>query len=128
MPTSQFHFVGQWDAVPQSGGLLASGAISSRAPINEYVTLDAKQDAEYDLVSDAPHVVAFGGVTNANIVIIFTDRPITVTLTSSAGATQVIAIDDMVTIISRTVAYTAISITRTPATEAHVTVFLGEKA
>ena len=107
--------------------MIASGAISDSAPINESVTLDAKTPGQYELLNDAPVSVAFGGVVDANVVVIFSDRPITVTLTSTAGAASVVC-DDMVFIISRTTPYTAITLTRTPATDTNVTVFLGEKA
>jgi hypothetical protein len=126
--TYRFVFDGQWDAYPQSGGLLASGAISDRAPIREFLTLDAKQEGDYPLNTDSAVPVDFGGVVDANVVIIFSDRPITVSLTPSGGSPQTIPCDDMIAIISRTTPYTAISLTRTPATTTNAVVFIGEQA
>lgn len=108
--------------------MLRSGAASISAPVNAFVTLNAKNTDDYDLLSDSPQAVAFGGVAVANIVIINSDRKIMLTLTSADGAAQTIPCDGEVYLISRTVGFTAISLTRIPATETHVKVFLGEKA
>lgn len=128
MPKSSFQLTGQWQATPLDGGLLSSGAISDSAPISEQVTLAQKNPGEYDLLVDTPVAVAFGGVVSANVIVISTDRPITVRLTSPSGAIQSVPVDDFLAIISRTNAYTAIDLTRQPATETHVSVFLGQKA
>lgn len=128
MPTDQFHLSAQWSTRPQTGGLLSSGAPFLYAPISEYVTLDAKTDGSYALESDSPLAVQFGGVVNANVVIINCDEPITVQLTSTDGTNQVIPVDDTLIIISRTDAYTAINLVRTPATLTNIVVFLGEQA
>ena len=109
--------------------MLHSGAVPiGPTPINATVILDEKQPAQYTLNADGPQVVAFGGVTNAHVLDISTDRPITVTVTSAAGAAQVIPVDGELHLVSRTVPITAVSLTRTPATLTNVNVFLGEKA
>lgn len=128
MPADLFTLQGQWGTSPQTGGLLGSGATGLLTPILEQVTLDEKQLAQYDLTSDSPQVVDFGGVTNANVVIIACDRKVRVRITTTDGATQSIPVDDTLILISRTVAVTAIDLTRVPATETNVAVFLGEKA
>jgi hypothetical protein len=109
--------------------MLRSGAVPvGPTPINEVVTLDEKNLDQYTLTADAAQAVSFGGVTNAHVVIVSADRPITVRLTSAAGAVQAIPVDDQIVIISRTSPFTAITLTRTPATLTNVNVFLGEKA
>jgi len=108
--------------------MLASGAAALLTQILEQVTIDEKNLVTYDLTSDSAQVVAFGGVANANVLIIATDRKVKVRVTSADGATQAIPVDDTLILISRTVPITAVDITRVPATETHVSVFLGEKA
>ena len=108
--------------------MLSSGAITDGAPISEQVTLAQRQQSEYDLVSDAAQPVAFGGVLSAHVVVIFSDKKVMVTFTSADGASQNVPCDDTIQIISRTVPFTAISLTRVAAQETHVTVFVGQKA
>lgn len=130
MPTSLFSLLGRWSACPQTGGLLASGSITDSSPISEQVTIDMKNEGGYTLVGDGPVVVDFGGVVDANVVMIVADRPISIILTCpsiASGAPQTIT-GDSIRLISRSIAYTAISIQRQPATLTNVTVFLGEKA
>jgi hypothetical protein len=95
--------------------------------MQEYVTLDAKNLEPSQLTVDTPVAVNFGGVTNCNVLIIQSDRPITVTVTSAAGTSQSFPCDGYLQLISRTVPITAVSLTRTPATLTNVSVFLGEK-
>lgn len=129
MATDAFKLQAQWSTTPQDGGLLRSGAPPiGPTPISETVVLDAKNVDEYTLTSDSAQPIAFGGVVNANVVIISCDRPITVILTSVSGTNQVISIDDQLIILSRTTPYTAISVQRTPATLTTVFAFVGEKA
>ncbi len=112
-----------------TGSLLASGRASELAPINESVVLAKKNGQDnYILTVDTPVPVAFGGVTNAHVVTIFSDRKITVRLTSADGATQSVPCDDMLIIVSKTTPFTAIDLTRVAAQETRVEVFIGEKS
>ena len=123
-----FKIVGSWGTSPQSGSLLNSGAASELAAINETVMLALKNGQDdYTLTGDAPVAVAFGGVTDANVVVIFTDRKIRVRLTSADGAAQAVPVDGMAILISKSVPFTAIDLTRVPAQETRVKVFVGQK-
>lgn len=128
MPTDLFSIQGQWSTSPQTGGLLASGAAALLTPILEQMSLDEKQVATYDLVGDSPQSIAFGGVTNANVVIIAATRKVRARLTSADGSQQSIPIDGLAILISRSVPFTALDLTRVPATDTDVAVFLGQKA
>lgn len=123
-----FKLSGQWGTSPQTGSLLASGAASLLAPINESVILAQKNFDDYRLLVDTPIAVAFGGVTNAHVVVVFTDRKIRVRLTSADGAAQAVPVDGYLTIISDAVPFTAIDLTRVAAQETRVKVFIGEKS
>lgn len=125
----KFQIVGSWGTTPQTGSLLASGRASELAPINESVVLSKKKGQDdYVLEVDTAVAVDFGGLDEAHVVSIFSDRKIRVRLTSADGATQAVPVDGMLKIISRTVPFTAIDLTRVAAQETRVSVFLGEKA
>lgn len=108
--------------------MLNSGAASELAAINETVMLALKNGQDdYLLDVDTPVPVAFGGVTNANVVVIFADRKVRVRLTSADGALQSVPVDGMVILISKTVPFTAIDLTRVLAQETRAKVFVGQK-
>lgn len=128
MPTDEFELNARWHSRPQDGGLLISGAAELGAKIVEFVTLDQKTLAPYQLTADTPQQVAYAGVVNGNVVIVNADQPMTVQITSASGVLQSIPIDDQLIIISRTVPITAIQLVRTPGTLTNVAVFVGEMA
>jgi hypothetical protein len=108
--------------------LLASGAASELAPINVTVELALKNGQDdYLLMVDTPVAVAFGGVTDANVITIFSDRKIRVRLTSADGSIQSIPVDGTLLLVSKTVPFTAIDLTRVLAQETRVKVFIGQK-
>lgn len=125
--SDKFSLVGQWGTSPQSGSLLASGAPSILAAINESLTLEQKNFDDYLLAADAVQAVAFGGVTNAHVAVIFSDRKIRVRFTSADGTEQSIPCDGVQIIISETVPFTAIDLMRVAGQETRVKVFVGQK-
>lgn len=109
--------------------MLRSGAPPvGPTPIVESVVLDEKNLDQYTLTADAPQAVAFGGVTNAHVLIVSTDQKVKVTVTSADGSSQAIPCDGQLILISRSVPITAVTLTRVPATLTTAFVFLGEKA
>lgn len=108
---------------------LGSGCPTIDFPFLEELTLATKNYDEPDLLGDAPVAVGFGAVTNASVVIISTvnGAKVTARITSADGVTQAIPIDDTLILICRSVPVTAIDLTRVPATDTKVKVFLGEK-
>jgi hypothetical protein len=129
VPTDLFKITGQWGTAPQDGGLLRSGAAPiGPTPISETVTLDQKNLVSYTLNADAVQAVAFGGVVNCHVLVVESDRKVKVRVTSADGAVQSIPCDGFLQIISKSVPFTAIDLTRQPAVLTNVSVFLGEKA
>lgn len=127
--SDKFSITGSWQTSPQTGGLLASGAASISAPISESVTLALKNGPDdYTLTADAIQAVALGGVAAINVVEISCDRKIKVRLTSADGALQTIPVDGHLSLISKTVPYTAIDLQRVAGQETRVKVFLGQKS
>lgn len=105
------------------------GQPSLDAPIDELMTLIRKQLSDYELTGDAPVDVDFGGLANAHVVIVKSvGGKVRVRLTSADGSQQAISVDSFAVIMSQSVPYTAIDLTRPPAVGITVTVFLGERA
>lgn len=115
-----------------TGGLLGSGAIGEWSNIIEKLVLDSQTPSTYDLTSDSSVPVAFGGVVNASVVIIFADQPLTVLLTYQGGTQQTIIVNPMLFLITENIApgkpITAVSIQRSPGVETNVSAFVGELA
>lgn len=123
-----FKLSGSYTSAPTYGN--PSGCPSVEAPIDEAMTLKKSPlVSEYELTADAPQAVSFGSLTNAHVVIIKTyGGKVRATLTSADGASQAIPVDSFAAIMSSSVPYTALSITRVSGTTTSVKVLLGEKA
>jgi hypothetical protein len=107
----------------------ASGLANITTPIFEQLTLAEKSLSQYDLTTNTPVTVPFGGLTGAHVVVItVTSGQLTATLTSTAGASQVIPVDTLAILISQTTPYTALTLTRASGIETIVEVFLGQSA
>jgi len=113
---------------PASGSPSAAPTVS--APIDETMVLKrAPSVSEYELTSDAVQAVAFGPAVNAHVIVIKSvGGKIKARLTSADGATQAIAVDSFSVIISESVPYTALDLTRVSGVTTTVKVLLGEKA
>lgn len=122
-----FKLTGSYEATPLSNPL--SFAPSVVAPINESKQVKAKEVGEVLLSTDSPVAVAFGGVVNANIIILKAiGGKVRARLTSTDGSTQAVPFDTYLILMSDSVAVTAIDLTRVAGTETTVRVFLAEKA
>lgn len=126
--SDKYTLIGTWSTTPSSGALLTSGKPAFTAPINEVVVLALKDAQDFDLTVDAPVNVSFDGVTAANVVNISTNRKVRVRLTCADGTQQAISVDGDLKLISKSVPYTAIDLTRVIGQETLVSVFLGQKA
>ncbi len=125
--SDNFILQGNWRTEPRNTGLVSSGCPAFATPVNETVLLARKQYADVALEADAPESVPFGDVTSANVVLIKANRKVTVRLTSSEGTTQILPVDSILYLISESVPYTAIDLTRVVGQATSVKVFLGEK-
>lgn len=122
---TQFALSGSYTAEPLDGVPSLDPSIGT--PIEESMQLAYKTVVEAHLTTDAPATVAFGGVTNANVVILkVVSGKVKARLTSADGATQAVPVDTVFILTSRSVPVTAIDLTRVPATDTVVRVFLGE--
>ena len=121
-----FTLAGSWSANPAIGA--PSGIAYFCTPISEALQLTRKDYDTIVLAADAPVAVDFGGgVTSAHVVIIkATGGKVKVALTSADGTLQAIPVDSMLILISRTVPFTALELTRLAGTATQVEVFLGQ--
>lgn len=125
--SDQFNLSGSYQTQPLGG--ISSGNPTLVAPINESMILTEKSLDTLMLTVDTPVAVSFGGVTNANAIVMrAVGGPVTVRLTSAAGATQSVPMDEYFSVLTSTVPVTAIDLTRSPGVLTTVTVFLGQKA
>lgn len=117
---------GTWTATPTNPS--ASGVATFTAAFDELQTLDNKQYSTVQLAADAPVVVDFVGVTAATVVIVKSDNPINVLLTTADVTDQDVAVDSFLAIMSATTPYSGLKLVRQPGQATEVLVFLGEQA
>jgi len=124
-----FKVHGDYTSEPASS-CSASGSPTVSAPIDEVLSLKRSPTlAEYELTADAVQAVAFGPATNAHVILIKTvGGKVTARLTSADGATQAIPVDSFMLVISESVPFTALDLTRVSGVTTTVKVLLGEKA
>jgi hypothetical protein len=114
------------------------------ADVLEQMACSARKEEEYTLTADGDTPVTFGSLVNgANWVVIkvmpnigippspgfptgvpAAPNPVIAKLTSPAGAAAPIEVDGFMLIASQTIAYTALSIARTPSVQTTVRVML----
>lgn len=99
------------------------------AIIDESVILDKQVVDTVRLLVDTPVVLNFGGVTNANIVILKSTGGVKVKarLTSADGTAQAVPFDTFLILMSMDTPITAIDFTRLAGVETDVRVFLGQE-
>ena len=99
------------------------------APINEPAQLVKKKFDTIVLDVDTPVPISFGGLSQANIVILKSvgGSSVRARFTSADGTLQSIPFDTYHFTMSMLKPFTAIDLTRTPATPTEVLVFLGEE-
>lgn len=126
--TDRFALSGSYTTTPQSGEPSFDPTIG--ALIEETVTLGKKVLTEIALSVDAPVDVDFGGLTNANVVILKSTSGVKVRarVTSADGSQQAVPFDTYWILMSADVPITAVDLTRLTGTATTVRVFLGEEA
>lgn len=124
------HLSGTVDVQPASG--FPSGDPSTDIPLDETVTLKRQmQSGRVDLDTDATKVVNFGDLAGANVVILRANfGKVKARFTSADGAVQSIPVDPLLTVISLSVPFTALDLTRVAGqgNTVQVNYSLGEKA
>lgn len=118
-----FQLSGSYSTTPEEGG----AAPEVGRTFNEKLPLSRQAVGTYDLSSDSPVDVDFGGLAGVNVLIVkVVGGKVTLRLTSADGTDQAVPVDSFFALVDRTVTLTAIDLTRTPSTSTRVQVFLGE--
>ena len=122
-----FKLLGSYELNPLGNPL--SFAPSIVAQISESKQIKYKEVTTIDLTTDSPVSVAFGGVTNANIVILkAVGGKVRMRATSADGTLQSIPFDTYFILMSDSVPVTAIDLTRAAGIPSTVRIFIAEKA
>lgn len=122
-----FQLAGSLSTTPQPQTPLGASAVAT-LPINEQLYLKHKSLDTLDLEADSVTPLPFGGVTNAHVLHLrAVGGPVRVRLTSSDGTTQALTADPLITVISSSVPFTAIDLTRSAGVDTSVSYFLGEQ-
>ena len=99
------------------------------AELHAELVIALKHSDEYSLTVDSPVPINFGGIANANVVMLQPQGgSVTVAITSADGTSQEVPVDTLLIIISKSVPVTAISATRATGVTTQLNVFLAESA
>lgn len=122
-----FKILGSYTTAPVAGSPSADPSMA--ATIDEQLSLDRKHYREYVLDSDAVVSVDFGGLDAAHALVVkCVGGKVRVRATSTDGTSQAVPVDSFMAVISESVPFTAIDVTREAGIEVRVKIFLGEKA
>lgn len=124
-----FQLLGGYRASPASG--TPSGDPLVEAPLSEAMYLRNELAISVDVSDDNPKTVNFGGLAGAHVIVIRSNGgKVRARLTSADGATQAVPVDAIFIVMSTTVPFTALDLTRVAGSGSTLTckVFLGERA
>jgi hypothetical protein len=123
-----FAITGSYSATPASGTPSADPIIT--AALDERLMLATEQYSQLTLNNDSPVALPFGGLTQANVLIvkIVGAAKANVRITSNPGSNQVIPVDSFLALMTASEPITAVSVQRTPGVQTTVRYFLGQKA
>jgi hypothetical protein len=125
--TDLFRLFGGYETTPQTGAQ-ASGDPQVNATLDERLTIDNKTQINIVLDSDDPHDVPLGGLESVHVLIMrAVGGKVTVTVSSDDGDDQVFPVDPLLIVESRSVPFTAISLSRVTGIPTTVKVFMAEK-
>jgi hypothetical protein len=88
--------------------------------------LSKKHYDELTLSEDFETACSFGGILEANVIILESDEKCVVKLTSADGTKQIVPVDDLLILVSALVPVTAIDLVRRAGVTTNIKVFLGE--
>lgn len=122
-----FNLSGSYSTSPASG--FPSGDPVIDAAIAESMVLSSKAFTTVNLDADGAESVSFGDLDEAHVIILrAVGGKVMARFTSADGATQAVPFDEFFAVISSSVPFTALDLTRVAGTSTKVNVFLGEKA
>ncbi len=121
-----FKLSGDCSSKPQQGN--PSGQPNTVIPFSETLGLGYSLVTGFTLDSDAAQVVNLGTLTGVNVLVVKAiGGKVRVRITSTDGTNAEIPCDPILILMSRDVDITAIDVTRTPATQTQVLIYMGQK-
>ena len=125
--TDTFKLSGDYTTEPATGVVSAVPQLS--AQLSETVSLVRKSVQRISLTVDTAVTVDLCGLTQFEVLVVKTiGGKVRVRLTSADGSSQAVPVDTLLAVISSSVPYTALDLTRVAGTTTTVEVFMGEKA
>lgn len=103
---------GQLSIVPDSttdADLSADFAV--KLPLSKTLTLSRKKSTTIVLADTTPVVVSLADIVNVHALVIHASAAITATITSASGSAQVVAVDNLLVLMSSTAPITALTLT-----------------
>jgi hypothetical protein len=95
--------------------------------IDESAQITNKELGYYDLTADAAQVVSFGGCAHGNVLVVKAlGGKVRLRITSADGSQQAVPVDSFLVLISLSVPFTAVDITREAGVETFVQTFIGQ--
>lgn len=127
MSTREFALAGTYGS--PAGCTAPPGSPSFVAPFNICLLLSQQSWQSVDLNTDSPITVTFPtGLTEAAVIILVPSTKVRARVTSTDGAQQAIPSDAFTVLVSQSVPFTALDLTRLPGTDTSVDVFIGQLA
>ena len=104
-----------------------SGVPSVGVPLNESIELQQAITTRVVLSSDSPVAVGLNGMSGVHAIQLRADGKVRARLTSADGSQQAIPVDKLLVLISESVPFTALDLTRVAGTETIIDVTFGQK-
>jgi hypothetical protein len=124
--TDTFTLEASLSSEPASAG---SGDPTVLASLLEAMLVDDSKTLRLTLSSDAPLSIPFDTLVSAAVVFVrASGGKVRVRVTSADGVTQALPADPLLLVLSRSVPFTALDLTRVPGTLTTVTVYLAQRA
>ncbi len=106
-----FKLDGHYSIRPPINSTTLSGDMSIESDLHEELALTLKYSQLLQLTVDGPQVINMGGITSAALLIVKSDFPISLILTSILGV-AVVPVDKFIAMITSTQPITALSVQR----------------
>lgn len=121
-----FKLLGKYEIIPPAQRTDLSGDPEIVAILDEELALTLKYAQVMQLTANGDTTVSLGGITNASLLIVKTDQPVTLKITTGLGAAQVIGVNKFLCLITTTVPITALTIARPTDVLTNARIVLGQ--
>lgn len=121
-----FKLLGRYYIKPPVTSNTLSGDMTIESDLDEELALSLKYSQLMQLSVDGAQSVNMGGITSAALVIVKSDLPVALLLTSIMGVSSIIPVDNFIALITSTNPITAIALQRPTGLFTNVRMTLGQ--